>query len=103
MPSVTITAVAGGGTVALGHTIVRCHVVASANACYYTLATAHGTFVNADSSIRFEGVQVVAITSPGGTTDGLAPGACGTSASLSVTLTHLVQSGTNRTLTVTTS
>jgi hypothetical protein len=41
---------------------------------------------------------VTAISAP--TTDAVAPGACGTSGTFSVTLRHIVQQGTNRTVTL---
>jgi hypothetical protein len=102
LPSVTITSTAGGGTVVLGDTVIRCQVVGAANACYYTWPTALGQTVNATSTISFSGVTIVATGNPAGTTDGFAAGVCGTSATFSVAFTHIVQGGTNRTVTITT-
>jgi hypothetical protein len=102
LPSVTITGNALGGTVALGHTLIRCQVVGSASGCYFTWGTAHAQANSAASTIAFSGVSIQAIGNPAGTTDGLTAGVCGTSATFSVTFTHIVQGGTNRTVTITT-
>jgi hypothetical protein len=101
IPTVTITAIAGGGTVALGDTIIRC-AVNSTSACYYTWASATGTETNVTSTLSFSGVSIAPLV-PTGTTDSFPLSGCGSSSTFSMTLTHMVQGGTNRTITITTS
>jgi hypothetical protein len=77
--------------------IVRCNVSQSAFACYYTAESTGGTANNAASTLTFSNNAIWAITSP--TTDAVAAGACGGGGIFNVTLRHIVQGGTNRTVT----
>ena len=99
IPTVSIIAIAGGAQVTFGHLILRCATNA-AQACYYTSATSVGIYNNATASLHFSNIAANAV-SP--TTDAVAPANCGTNGNWSVTFTHIVQSTTNRTLTVATS
>jgi hypothetical protein len=96
LPTVTINGSAG--TVAITDLIVRCTFQGSTSACYLTAASAAGTYNNAASTLTYVNVPVAVITTP--TTDAIAPGACGTSGSWTFAFTHIVQGGTNRTVTV---
>jgi hypothetical protein len=103
IPPISITSTVGGGTVVLDDVLVRCKIVtASPVACYFTAPTAVGAANNAASTITFSGVSVTAIGNPAGTTDGQPGGLCGTDGRFSVTLQHIVQSSTNKTVTITT-
>jgi hypothetical protein len=67
--------------------------------CYHTASTVTGSYLNVISRLVFPFVTLVHTTGPGD----LGIGVCSSFASsLSVTLTHFVQTGTNKTLTVTT-
>lgn len=77
---------------------VRCPV-GSLGACYYTAASASGTAVNATSTLTFSAINI-GVVHP--TTDSIGP-SCGATAQLGVRLDHLVQGGTNRTITLGTS
>jgi hypothetical protein len=102
VPTVTITAGAGGGSVVINDPVVRCTTSTPGRACYLTAASVNGNAVNANSSIAFSNVAIVGAT-PAGVTDAIPPASCFVSpANLGFTLTHIVQS-TNSTLTVTTS
>jgi hypothetical protein len=96
LPSMSISG--SLGTVTLTDVIVRCNVVSSTQGCYYTAATAVGSVNNALSTLAYTGTGLTAISSP--TTDAVAPGACGTTGTVSVNLRHIVQFGTNKTVTI---
>jgi hypothetical protein len=96
LPAVSVNG--STGTVTLTDVIVRCSVFASNQGCYLTAATLNGTVNNALSTLTYTNVPVTGISFP--TTDAVAPGACITSGNFSVTLRHIVQSGTNRTVTL---
>jgi hypothetical protein len=98
VPTVTITAVAGGGTVVLGDTIVRCATSTPGKACYYTAATATGNGSNAGNSIAYANVGVTGLTT--GFTDGIVPVNCGSSGTFGVTLTGIVQGATTNQVTI---
>jgi hypothetical protein len=88
-----------GGTVSVNGVVERCSVQASTNACYYAQnGAAPGTAVNSTSSITYTNIPAV---SSAPTTDALASGLCGATATFSTTLTHIVQTSTNRTVTIT--
>jgi hypothetical protein len=94
VPAVTITANAGGGTVAIGDMVVRCATGSPGKACYYTSSTASGSASNAGRSVAYGTVGVTAVTT--GFTDAIVPLNCGGSGTFGVTLTNLVQgTGTN--------
>jgi hypothetical protein len=87
-----------GGVFTFSDSILRCGISGSAtNACFYTFATALGLGSNAASTVVFNNVALSAVG-----TSGSLGAACGTSGSASWTLNHIVQGGTNRTVTVTT-
>jgi hypothetical protein len=97
---VSIHANASGSTQTLTDIIVRCGIAPNgAVGCYFTAASAAGTSSNANSTLSFPGVSAVAITSP--TTDAFAADGCGGTGTFSATLRHIVEEGTNRTITVT--
>ena len=98
VPTVTITAGATGGSVTFGHLTVRCAM--GSLGCYFTLASSAGTMNNAASSIAFSNVDVSQVTP---TSDAITVPGCAGTGTLSLTLNHIVQGGTNKTLTVTTS
>jgi hypothetical protein len=79
---------------------VFCGVAGSTSGCYYTMASASGSGNNLSSSLTFSNLAVSRATS--GVTNDLGA-ACGTSATLGFTLTHIVQTGTNKTVTITNS
>ena len=95
-PTVRITGTAGGGTITLSDTVVRCAV--GLTACYFTTVNATGAAVNATSSIDL----TASLTAVAPTTDAIPAGNCGSTAALTWRLTHIV-SATNATVTVTTS
>jgi hypothetical protein len=99
VPTVTITAGASGGTVALGDTIVRCATSTPFKACYYTSASSLGNGINATNTIGYANVGVTGITT--GFTDGTVPVNCGTSGSLGVTLTGIFQGAGANVVTIT--
>jgi hypothetical protein len=83
-----------GGAVAINGVVERCANQSSTSACYYaTSAMANGVATNADSAIRFTNVPLTTVVP---TTDSLAAGLCGASGTFSTTLTHIVQTSTNR-------
>jgi hypothetical protein len=87
VPTVHITAIAGGGTVVLNNTFVRCILAGSTSACYYQASTASGTAQNANSALSYTGVAVTH-SAPAGRTDDLG-GVCGNSGSFNATLTDV--------------
>jgi hypothetical protein len=97
---VSITANDTGGHITLTDVLVKCNIGSPTSFCYDTAATATGVFVNAASSLVYNNVGVVypAVNPP----DGLGAGICGSTASFSLSITHIVQGGTNATITVTT-
>lgn len=99
LPTIHITADAGGtgGSVQVTDPTVRCAIANSTSACYYTAATATGSANNVTSNLTFANVAVASV-SP--TTDALGAGLCGTNATFGVTLQHIVQGGTNATITI---
>jgi hypothetical protein len=103
IPTVSITAAAGGGTVVLTDPVYRCTTsnASTGPACYFTLASAAGSFNNAASTITFTNIGVVGVTP---TTDAIAPANCGgTPSQLSFQLRHILQGTSTNTVTVTTS
>lgn len=97
-PGVSITGTSAvGGTIAFSNVVVRCNIQNSTLGCYFAFATMHGTVNNTTSSISF---PTLAASTVQPTTDALAAGLCGAVSTVSVTLTHLVQGGTNKTVTV---
>lgn len=99
-PTVHITAGVGGGTVTITDLTVRCSFMSSPSFCYFTATTVVGTFQNGPATLRSTNV---AFTPTTGTTGLPFLGCGGTGTVWSWDLTDLVQSTTNRTLTVTTS
>jgi hypothetical protein len=66
-PAVTATALAGGGTLTLTNTFVRCHVLGSGTpgtACYFKAQTASGAFANATSTLTYTSVATVHTVPP---------------------------------------
>jgi hypothetical protein len=100
VPTVTITSSATGGSVSFTDPVIRCAVSATTG-CYFTALAAVGNHVNASSSIAFTNVGFGNVL-PAGVTDAAAAGTCFPSATVSVTLTHIVQGATGRTVTITT-
>jgi hypothetical protein len=100
LPTVRLTgAPSGGGSMLLNHVVVRCGIAESAVAACYLDLNGNGSFGNAASSLSLSlPVQTVFPTATA------LPGAyCVESGSMNVTLNHIVQGGTNRTVTLTTS
>jgi hypothetical protein len=100
-PTIAISSFAGGGTITINDATVRCAITAT-TMCYYTFASAAGVANNAASSLSFAALAGTSVV-PTGTTDAMPPGVCGPTFTLSTALTHIVQGGTNRTITITTS
>jgi predicted DNA-binding protein with PD1-like motif len=100
LPTVHIVGVStAGGTMTINGMVERCSIQGSPNGCYFgQTGAANGSVVNVNSSITFSTVPFVSVAP---TTDALHPGLCGTTATFSTTLTHIVQTSTNRTVTVT--
>jgi hypothetical protein len=98
-PAISVTAVAGGGTNTLTDLTKRCATSVPGKACYFTAATATASFTNANATLRYSGVNVVAITT--GFTDAIVPANCGTSGTLSADFPDIHTTG-GRTITVTT-
>jgi hypothetical protein len=88
-----------GGTTSITDPTVRCDIIASPNAfCYYTPHIANGQGNNVLSTLTF---NVTGVTNVPGS--GSLGALCGSAAgTFNVTLRHIVQGGTNRTITVTT-
>jgi hypothetical protein len=85
--------------VAVSGVVERCSIQSSTSACYYQQnSSANGAAVNSNSSITYTNIPAIGVTP---TTDALATGLCGATATFSVTGTHIVQSSTNRTVTLT--
>jgi hypothetical protein len=95
-PTVSILANDNSGVFTFGDTILRCGISGSAGACFYTFASAFGVGSTV-STISFNSVGLSAVG-----TSGSLGSVCGASGSASWTLNHIVQGGTNRTVTVTT-
>lgn len=99
-PGMTITAGPDtGGTFRFNDLSFRCNVSGGTSGCDWTMGSATGTYTNATSALAFSNVAMTHVT--GGTGD--LGSLCGTSASASWTYTHVVQGGTNSTVTLTTS
>jgi hypothetical protein len=98
IPAVTITAVAGGGTVAIGDMVVRCATGIPGRACYFTSPSALGNASNAGNMIAYSGVSFAPTTT--GFTDGIVPANCGSSGPFGVTLTGIVQGAGSNTVTI---
>jgi hypothetical protein len=95
-PGVAVTASGSGGSVNLTDVGVRC-AFTSGGACYFTAATASGVANNAASTLSYPSVNAVHTTA---TPDDLGF-LCPSSGTFSTLLNHIVQSGTNRTVTIT--
>ena len=102
LPGVSISSTAVGGNVTINDAGVRCFVPSLNGFCYYTGTTASAVGIgnNAASTLTYTNVQVDQYT---GATSSIGFGLCGTSGNFSVQLNHIVQGGTNRTVTTTTS
>jgi predicted DNA-binding protein with PD1-like motif len=89
-----------GGTATVNGVVWRCAIQGSTTSfCYLSQNGAwNGSVANATSSITFSNLSAV---SSAPTTDAFAAGLCGATATFSTTLTHIVQTSTNRTVTVT--
>jgi hypothetical protein len=100
LPSVQISASNDtGGTLTINDLTYRCSIMGSTTSfCYFTAGAARGNGNNATSTLWFPSVGVAVV---GGS--GSLGFACGSSATLSFFLRHIVQGGTSRTVTVTTS
>jgi hypothetical protein len=100
LPTVRLTGgSASSGSVSLANVVVRCALVGGgANACYLKLDGA-GSFGNATSSLTFSSLPVASVAP---TPTALGGPYCFAGGSLNVTLNHIVQGGTNRTVTLTT-
>jgi hypothetical protein len=97
VPTVTITGSAGGGSLAINDATIRCPV-GGGFACYFTAASAVGTVSNAASTLSYSNVGSISVFP---TSDALGgPSICSSTQTFSVTFNHLVQGGTNRTVTV---
>jgi hypothetical protein len=99
-PSVSISSTAIGGNVTINDAGVRCFTPTLNGFCYYTGTTASAVGIgnNAASTLTYTNVQVdryAGATSDLGST-------CGNNGNFSVTLNHIVQGGTNATVTITT-
>jgi hypothetical protein len=85
-----------GGTTTIDDPTFRCNIAGSTTSfCYYTAGTAVGQGNNTASTLTFSSVGVGTV---GGS--GSLGAACGSSGTFSTTLRHMVQGGTNRTVTV---
>jgi hypothetical protein len=84
------------GSVNLTDVGVRC-AFTSGGACYFTAGVANGVANNTTSTISYTSVGAVGIT---GTSDNLGI-LCPSSGTFSTSLTHIVEVGTNRTVTIT--
>jgi hypothetical protein len=85
-----------GGTTTIDDATVRCNIAGSTTSfCYYTAATALGQGNNAASTLTYGSIGVGVV---GGS--GSLGAACGSTGTFSSTLRHIVQGGTNRTVTV---
>jgi hypothetical protein len=94
-PTATITASAGGGTVALSTTTVFCAVAGSSNGCYYQAPSASGSANNAANSITFTNVTTNHVSGTGDL------GAlCGSGGAFGVTLTQVVNAANNSPVTL---
>jgi hypothetical protein len=99
LPQVHLTgASSGGGYMRLTNLVVRCALVGLPYACYFAF-NANGPFNNTTSSISFANSGFSTVN----TTSDAAGQTCISSGWFSVLLAHIVQGGTNRTVTLTTS
>jgi hypothetical protein len=98
VPTISITSTGGGttGSVVLGDVVVRCAFAGTPNACYFTAATANGVATNATSTIQYNNVAAVGVSPTSDTLGALCP----STGTFGVTLRHIVQAGTNRTVTI---
>jgi hypothetical protein len=98
-PAVSITTNRDtGGNATLVDPVVRCSIAGTMSSfCYYTGTNVIGQGFNATSNLHFSDAPIDHVTGPGDLA-----GACGTTGNFGVTLTHIVQVGTNRTITITT-
>lgn len=95
LPTIHLTATSStGGLVSLGHTAILCTWAGTGGSCAYTQTSATGAESNLQSSLTFTNVAVSIF---GGIHCGSGSG------SFTYSFTHLVQGGTNRTVTLTTS
>jgi hypothetical protein len=97
-PTIHLIAGAGGGTVTIGDVTVRCSLMGGSGFCYFTASSAVGSLANGPSTLTYTFVPFAPVS---GTTS--LGALCGDSGSWAWTFTHIVQGGTNRTVTVTTS
>jgi hypothetical protein len=97
IPVIQIHANVGGSAQTVIDPVVRCAIQNSTSGCYFTAATAQGVGVNANASLNFPAVSAATVAP---TTDALGVGLCGLDGTFSVTLTHIVEEGSNRTVTV---
>jgi hypothetical protein len=75
---------------------VRCNIAGSTTSfCYYTAASATGTGNNTASTLAFSSIGVTTVAGSGSL-----GAACGSTGTFAVTLNHIVQGGTNRTVTI---
>jgi hypothetical protein len=101
LPTITIVAPEDTrGAITINDPTIRCNIGGSATSfCYFTAASAVGTGNNAASLLAYSNVTFVGVAGSGS----LGTGVCGASGSFSTQLRHIVETGTNRTVTVTTS
>jgi hypothetical protein len=105
VPTVHVTSdppvVGSNGGIGITDMRVRCNIAGSSTAfCYftYTTASANGNMVNATSTITFPGIVVHHVTGTGDLGS-----VCGATGTATFALRHIVEVGTNRTVTVRTS
>jgi hypothetical protein len=102
--TVTATASASGGTIALSNLWLRCHIQNSGTpgfACYISAPSAIGAFTNLTSTLRYSNVTALR-TAPAGATDDLGSTCTQISGAFSVSFGHLHTTG-GTTVTLTTS
>jgi hypothetical protein len=81
--------------VTLKDVVVRCNLSGIAQGCYFTAGTAAGTVNNAASTLSYTNVNASSVNPTGD-----AFGFCPSSGTFTVVLNHIVEVGTNRTVTV---
>jgi hypothetical protein len=81
--------------VTLTDVTVRCNLAGIAQGCYFTAATAAGVVNNPASTLSYTNVNASSVNPTGD-----AFGFCPSSGTFSVVLNHIVEVGTNRTVTV---
>lgn len=98
VPQLHIESIAGLGLWDITDPILRCPIIGGGGAasCSYTSVVANGIFRNEKSSLHFTDVTATHVATTGDV--GMS---CGHAAEWSTTFTHIVQFGTNKTLTVT--